>query len=191
MAVENDVAADPVMAAVAAHLAICSDCAARQSETRLVLGRLADAAEAVFDEETPSHRFARQRRRILSRIEGILGPHPARILRFPTIEPRGIRHPSSAYRWFAATAATGLLIGMALVHPGGVPLSEADGAPAIAGNRAPAPGPVPAPDTPPASQADEQFMRELEAALTASRVEPLAALDEMTPRLRAASTDVR
>ena len=71
-----------------------------------------------------------------------------------------------------------------------------DGQPASSVNEPSAGGaPSPASSAPAAGQpqaiTDEQLMREMEDALTTSRVTPLVALDEMTPRVRAAAIDVR
>ena len=190
LTIDHDASPDPAMAAAAAHLAACPDCATRHAETRLFLDGLADGAESAFDTAIPLHRLATQRHRILRRIGRVADPGPARLLRFPTIAPPTIRGTSSVHRWFAAAAVTGLLIGMALVQPDTEPRPEQDIAPAGGETRAAAAATEPAPE-PPAVLADEQFMRELEAALDTGRVAPLATLDEMTPRLRAAATDVR
>ena len=191
IAVERDPAADPTLAAAAAHAASCPECAARRSETRMVLDRLVDSAEAAFEAEMPPHRLARQRRRVLRRIEKVFCQRPARILRFPAVGPPSVRHVSSPARWFGAAAAAGLLIGMVLVQPGDAPRPARDGAPAGTETRATIPA-IEAPGgTPSAPTADEQLMRDLEAALATRRVEPLMTLDEMTPTLRAASTDIR
>lgn len=191
MAVEREPTADPTLAAAAAHVASCSECAARRSETRRVLDRLVNSAEAAFEAEMPPHHLARQRRRILRRIEKVLCQRPARILRFPAVGPPSVRHVSSPARWFGAAAAAGLLIGVALVQPGDAPRSAWDGAPAGTETRATTSAIEAAGETAPAPMADEQLMRDLEAALATQRVEPLMTLDEMTPRLRAASTDIR
>ena len=191
VAVEQETTADPVTASLAAHLAACPECAARRSEARVALDRFANAAEAAFDAGMPPHRLARQRRRVLRRIEGILSQRPARILRFPATDRPTVRHASSTARWFGATAAAGLLIAMALVQPGDAPRSASDVAPPGAETLATAPVLEPASETPPALMTDEQLMRDLEAALATRRVEPLMALDELTPQIRAALTDIR
>ena len=190
LTVDLDAGTDPVMATAAAHLAECPDCAAREVETRLFLEGLADGAESAFDAATPLHRLATQRHRILRRIERATDPGPARILRFPIITRPTIHRASSVHRWFAAAAMTGLLVGMALVQPGSVSRPEPAGAPAGGETPTAAAATAPAPETL-AAQADEQFMRELEAALDTRHVAPLVTLDEMTPRLRDASTDIR
>ncbi|MXY24703.1 MAG: hypothetical protein F4Y45_09300 [Acidobacteria bacterium] len=191
MAVEQETTADPVTASLAAHLAACPECAARRSEARVVLDRFANAAESAFDAEMPPHRLARQRRRVLRRIEGVLGQRTARILRFPVTDRPTVRQASRAARWFGATAAAGLLVAMVLVQPGDAPRSASDVAPPGAETLATVPALELASETPPALMTDEQLMRDLETALATRRVEPLMALDELTPQIRAALTDIR
>ena len=173
------------------HLAACSRCAARITTLRGDLDRIATVAEAAFDEALPAWRIARQRRRIQERILRVAGGSgSARILQFPTL---GIPAASNAYpirRRLSLAAAAGVLVTVGIVQ-------------LIDGYRQPAAGPQPAsaiaspqpvigpPDGQPQSVGDEQFMRELEEALNTSRVGPLVALDEMTPRVRAAAIDIR
>ena len=172
--------------AASAHAVRCAACSARIVETRALLTRMTGAAEAVFDAAISPPRLASQRRRILRRLERMAaGPCPARILRFPAVGPPTMRHAGTVQRWVAAAAVAGVMIGMALVQPGDMRRMRPEPEAAVAV----------AADTGSASRqstlADEQLMRELEAALATRRVPPLVALDEMTPRLRAASTDIR
>lgn len=174
-----------------AHLANCKRCAARIGTLQEDLDRIATAAEATFDDALPAWRIARQRQRIRERIRRVASrPGSARILQFPTI---GIPVASNAYpirRRLSLAAAAGLLVTVGIVQ-------------LIDGYRQPAAGPPPTaavepsqpvigpPGGQPQSVADEQLMRELEEALNSSRVTPLVALDEMTPRVRAAAIDIR
>ena len=172
--------------AASAHAVRCAACSARIAETRALLTRMTGAAEAVFDAAIPPLRLASQRRRILRRLERMAGgPCPARILRFPAIGTPTIRHAGTVQRWGTAAAVAGVMIGMALVLPGDIRRMrpEPEAAVAVAANTGAA--------SRQSTLADEQLMRELEAALATRRVQPLVALDEMTPRLRAASTDIR
>ena len=174
-----------------AHLAACKRCAVRVGLLQGDLARIATAAEAAFDDALPKWRIARQRRRIRERIRRVASrPGSARILQFPAI---GIPAASSAYpirRRLSLAAAAGLLVTVGILQ-------------LVDGYRRPAAGPQPTaavepsqpvigpPGGQPQSVADEQLMRELEEALTSSRVRPLVALDEMTPRVRAAAIDIR
>ena len=177
--------------AAGAHLAACSRCAARLQTLRAGLDRITATAEDAFDDAMPAWRLVRQRRRILHRIQRAAGRRePARILRFPTV---GAAVPAGAHslrRRLSLAAAAGLLIAASIgptIDRGHEPAARP--APAAAG---PPPQPVSRPYTAPMQTiADEQLMREMEEALTSSRVTPLLALDEMTPRVRVAAIDIR
>ena len=170
-------------AAGVAHLAACARCAARFRSLRAGLDRIGAAAEAAFDDAVPAWRLARQRHRITRRIQRAVGRRgAARILRFPAAPAAGGALPTR--RRLSLAAAAGLLLALLAGQ-------------ALDDRRQPSPGrppagePPPADSGPPQTAADEQFMRELEEALTTSRVTPLVALDEMTPRVRAAAIDIR
>ncbi len=172
--------------AAAAHAGRCADCRARIAETGTALSRMSGALEPLFNAAIPPPRLAAQRHRILRRLQRMTGnPCPARILRFPTIGPPAIRHAEIARRWAVTAAVAGATIGIALVHPGDLwqMHQEPDAARIVTANTGP--------EGRQSTLSDEQFMLELEAALATRRVPPLIALDEMTPRLRAASTDIR
>ena len=173
------------------HLAACDRCGVRLDTLRADLDRIAATAEAAFDDALPAWRLARQRRRVLERIRRAAGRQGgARILRFPTL---GTPVASSAYplrRRLSLAAAAGLLVTVGigqLVDGDGPPDADPQPTAAVAPSQ-PAIGP---PGGQAQSATDEQFMRELEEALNSSRVRPLVALDEMTPRVRAAAIDIR
>jgi anti-sigma factor RsiW len=172
-----------------AHLAACERCAARVATLREDLDRITTTAEAGFDEALPAWRLVRQRRRILDRIHRAASrPGSARILRFPAL---GTPVASSAYpirRWLPLAAAAGLLVTVGL---GQLVDGQPDADPQPPSAAAPARAAIGPPGGQPQSAADEQLMRELDDALNSSRVRPLMALDEMTPRVRAAAIDVR
>jgi hypothetical protein len=172
------------------HLAECTHCAARVSALRSDLDRITTAAEAAFDDALPPWRLVRQRRRIMHRIQRAAGGRSsARILRFPTSPSLSVAGAQPSRRWLSLAAAAGLLlaVGIGQVLDGRrQPPAPSPGAAAALSQ--PIIGPAAGP---PQAVADEQFMRELEEALTSSRVTPLVALDEMTPRVRAAAIDIR
>ena len=174
-----------------AHLAACSRCAARARALQEGLDRVAATARAAFDDAVPAWRLARQRRRIMRRIQRAAGrPGTARILRFPIVGAPAAAGAGPLRRRLSLAAAAGLFVAVGIGQ-------------VIDGRRQTAPGPSPTaavapsrpqverPGTQPQTVADEQFMRELEEALTSSRVTPLLALDEMTPRVRDVGIDIR
>ena len=178
-------------AAANAHLAACSRCAARVRALQEGLDRVAATARAAFDDAVPAWRLARQRRRIMRRIQRAAGPPgTARILRFPIAGAPAAPCARAVRRRLSLAAAAGLFVAVGIGQ-------------AIDGLRRNTPGPSPTaavapsqsrverPAGQPQTVADEQFMRELEEALTSSRVTPLVALDEMTPRVQDVAIDVR
>ncbi len=174
-----------------AHLAGCALCAARIRTLQASVDRVSAAAEAAFDDAVPAWRLARQRRRIMRRIQLAAGRHgSARILRFPASGVPATAGARPLRRRLSLAAAAGLLVTMGIGQaidrqrqPPATPRTAAAGAASQ-----PAIGPPP---EPPQAVGDEQFMRELEEALTSSRVTPLVALDEMTPRVRDIAIDIR
>lgn len=174
-----------------AHLAACRRCARRVAALRGDLDRIAAAAAAAFDEALPAWRLARPRRRILDRIRRAAGrPGAARILRFPAPAARAASGANPVRRRLALAAAAGLLVaaGVGQVVDGG---RRTAGGPQPAATAAPARPVIGPAGGPPQPVADEQLMRELEEALNSPRIGPLVALDEMTPRVRAAAIEVR
>ena len=177
-------------AAGEAHLAVCVHCAARVRTLQAGLDRVTAAAESAFDDTVPAWRLVQQRRRIMHRIRHAACRHgSARILRFPTAAVPAVAgaHPA---RWrLSLAAAAGLLLTLGI----GQAIDDRRAPPASPRSAAVAPSQplVGPPAGQPQTMADEQFMRELEDALTTSRVTPLVALDELTPRMRAAAIDIR
>ena len=173
-----------------AHLAHCTRCAARVGALQSSLDRIATAAEAAADDALPAWRLVRQRQRIMRRIQRVAGGQgAARILRFPAVPATAVDGSHAGRRWLSLAAAAGLLLTLGI----GQVIDSRRGTAAEPRTAGAAPvqpiiGPAAAP---PQAIADEQFMRELEEALTSSRVTPLLALDEMTPRVRPAAIDIR
>ena len=173
-----------------AHLAHCTRCAARVRALQSSLDRIATAAEAAADDALPAWRLVRQRQRIMRRIQRVAGGQgAARILRFPAVPATAVDGSHAGRRWLSLAAAAGLLLTLGI----GQVIDSRRGTAAEPRTAGAAPvqpiiGPAAAP---PQAIADEQFMRELEEALTSSRVTPLLALDEMTPRVRPAAIDIR
>lgn len=169
-----------------AHLAVCSDCAARLDEVTRLLTDLragaSDAADEVFD----AQRLERQRDHILRRLEH--AGRPARVIEFPLRTGRAVRPMRPfAVRWVAAAAAAGLVLG---VYAG----SQMNGV----GRRTITDAPLARLNTPalPAGEAtlpaaevkspgsDDEILSEIETALLTQRIPQLEAIDALTPRFR-------
>ena len=95
---------------------LCPECAARQQRITETLREVTTTANGMADAAFPPEKLARQRARILQRVEHL--GRQARILAFPV---RHIRRPfmlrqPSVRRWVAGAAAAGLLIGMVAGH---------------------------------------------------------------------------
>jgi hypothetical protein len=156
------------------HVSGCPRCTNRLSAFEQVLSddRLELTAEA--DRAFGAARLDRQRANVLRRIGG--SRSVARILAFPAQGPT-VATPRRRVirRSVAAAAVAGLLIGAAA---GRLADSQRDFF-----QQAAEPGPRP--DTLTGSLqvsgADEAFLEDFEAALGSPRVEPLLALDELTP----------
>ena len=173
----------------AAHAAGCALCAARREQLRSALGRLSDAAEAAFEVAVTPARLTIQRRRIQRRIEHAAAPPgAARLLRFPAAAAPAWAGATPARRWFAAALAAGFIVGALAV-------GSLDIARNLPAGESPAPSVpllTPAANTAsPGAVADEELMRDLEEALAAPGISPLATLDAMTPRLREVAIDIR
>ncbi len=169
----GDSAADP---RVGAHADACAECRREVEAIAASLHRLRedleDEADAVF---TPLA-LDRQRTAIMRRIEP---PARARVIAFPArvvVRPAGYGH---ARRWVASAAAAGLLIGVVagrVLLPSGPQLWHQwpESAPsAVTATTSPAQAGI---------DSDEIFLTELDMAAVQPRIEPLRALDALTPR---------
>lgn len=165
---------------LAAHIAECSACHARLTELdhQLVHERRTAIAEA--DAAFPSIRLERQRASVLSRIGGTRAA--ARILPFPGQTAAVVRPHHLWKRSIAAAAVVGLVLGAAAGRL--LPSRTSNAAVATRAADRVAPPSIASVDVVRAAwSADEQFFEDFEAALGASRVEPLLALDALTPDL--------
>jgi hypothetical protein len=168
------------------HVHGCETCTWRYTELTAPLERLrADAASEADELFTPD-RLDAQRAAIRERLE--LGARASRIIRFPasrpTIDRAVIARPM--FRWVAAAAAAGLLVGVSAGRfiTTGRNLATPASSAAMAPSR---PGPVaprPATFQPDASGGDEAFLVEVEAAVSRQRIAALSALDDLTPHAR-------
>lgn len=169
---------DAPLAAERDHLASCTACAERRGQLASSLAEVSDVMEAEADAAFDADRLARQRARILFRLEqeGKLGrviAFPAAHAERPSMRPRPV-----AMRWIAAAATAGLLIGVVADHLAHV-LPMRTIAPAQATYAQP-------PDTLQAvytTLSEEELLGLLEVALENTGGTSLQPLDDLTPRV--------
>jgi len=96
-----------------AAMTSCAICAARHRTLSRTLDEVTQAAAAAADEAFPPDRLARQRMRILQRIEQF--GRQGRVLAFPgrANAAPSILRPRPLRRWVASAAAAGLIVGLA------------------------------------------------------------------------------
>jgi hypothetical protein len=153
----------------------CASCGARLASLSGLLREVSVASELDADAAFPADRLARQRARILQRL-GHRG-HLARVLAFPAAHaPHTSVQPRSARRWVAGAAAAGLIIGMAA----GRMAHQFQGLRPIAQESAAVRSGAGVPLQASSSAADDEFLQELEAALSFSPA-GLRRLDSVTP----------
>jgi hypothetical protein len=180
--------------AVRQHVHGCETCTWRYTELTAPLERLrADAASEADEIFTPG-RLDAQRSAIRERLE--LGARASRVIPFPASRPTMDRAVIARpmFRWVAAAAAAGLLVGVSA----GRFLATNDRTPepprvVAAGPSLPVAVPAPAVQRPATYQpgkasaaGDEDFLVEVEAAVTRQRIAALRALDDLTPHAREA-----
>jgi hypothetical protein len=173
---------DALEPSVNGHLAACDRCRTAVAEARALWNDARANAEADADAAFSEVVLDRQRTHILRRLEQ--HGHPARVIRFP-VSALGRSGPrATTHRWVAAAAAAGLIVGVVT----GRFLPNRAGAPAPrSASVATQPAPARALATPRAGEhgvePEEAFLVDLEMAAASPRIEPLQALDAMTPRM--------
>jgi len=183
------------------HVRSCDECRNRLTDLTASLERLRKQAVAEADAYFTPDRLAAQQDRVLRHLEG--QEHPARVIPFPRLPARvrtaGVRHP--LYRWVAAAAAAGLLIG---VSAGRLLYVHQDQDSRVELNRSSAPS-VQARAAQPAPRAqasprqsltgsvagDEALLSEIDSAVRQPQVSGLRELDALTPRVQEASVRVK
>jgi hypothetical protein len=163
------------------HLLTCAACQHRRESLSALLTEIADAADDGVDAAFPPERLARQRARILHRLEQ--DGRPGRVIAFPAGHPQGpsLLRPRQTTRWVAAVAAAaffiiGLLAGH-LAHD--VPGQRTARVPQAA-SAATATGTTLRTASVPVS--DEEFLYEVEAAVGSGGPAMLRRIDALTPR---------
>lgn len=169
------------------HLAHCPACEARYQALHTDFDATREAAAAEADAACSEDRLARQRERILRRIDTLQsGP---RVLPFPVAgqHGHGAAQPGVMRRWVAAAAVAGLLVGLGA---GRLVFRSGDAVlPGITARRdvTPAAAPASARQAPTvralhleSGQSDDQFLSEIELATVAPRTRELRAIYAFT-----------
>jgi anti-sigma factor RsiW len=162
------------------HLDSCPACEERRATIARVLDDVSAAAAAETDALFPADRLAKQRDRILQRVER--EGRPARLIAFPAAastewSPRS----RPAARWIAGAAAAGLIIGvlagqLVRVRPAGN-IARISSSGVV---QHPEVGPLQAIST---TMSEEEFLGRLEIAVEGTTGASLQPLDDLTPRV--------
>jgi hypothetical protein len=162
------------------HLGVCRQCALRLQDIAEALAADRRQVATEHDQEFTPARLERQRASVLRRLGG--SKAAARILPFPAHGPVTPAVPGRHFmrRSVAAAAVGGLIVGGAagrLLDPHRQPAFRP--APAETRTLAPEDG---VQTVRVATFSEEAFLGEFEAAIGAPRIEPLRALDALTPQ---------
>jgi hypothetical protein len=169
-----------------AHLLSCRECQVRSHALGTWLTALAQEADAEADVAFTPERLSQQRDRILRRLgDAAAAERPAKVLSFP-IRNGAVDAPSrwGGRRLVATAAAAGLMAGLVAgslfsLSPAGRFPRQSSSIKLVDTRTVNTTAPA-APQALP--QNDETFLREIDDALSESRVEALRALDAFTPR---------
>ena len=165
------------VAAEAQHLAACTACEERRTNLAQILDETADVAAAEADVLFTDERLARQRTRILQRVDQ--ESRHGRLISFPaghSASPTLLRARPAA-RWIAGAAAAGLFVGILAGH-----LTHD-----FTAGRVMPRARIVATSNPPTFQAvstsmsEEEFLGRLELAIEGTGGSALRPLDDMTP----------
>ena len=194
LAVRADEPLDPP---VAEHLSDCAACGARYAALTDFLSALRAEATDEADEQFTPERLRAQREQIVYRLEH--ANRSARVIGFPGRVTQHIARASTrvAPRWLAATAAAGLLVGVAV----GGTYRDSGVARSLGGANVSTRLPTGVQLTPQPTVAvapaggetidDERFLMELEMALDQQNTRELQPFDELMPRAREISSQSR
>ncbi len=174
--------------ATAPHLESCADCRERYEALTAWLDEVRDEATAEADAAFPADRLAAQHAHILNRLEAM--DRPVRVITFPKFARPIAERPAISNRWIAVAAAAGLVIGVAIGQWMDFPHRFGPQPTRTPETAVTATAPVQQDDdvmlhTASRTISDEALLSELEAALAMTpSVEPLRAIDTITPRSR-------
>jgi hypothetical protein len=165
-----------------AHLAVCEACTGRRSRLEHLFRDMFNAAAVEADAAFSQDRLATQHARILQRIE-LLG-RPARVLAFPASDLPELRslRARPASRWIAGAAAAGLAMGLLLGHLAHDLPTFGRPSRSTAGTIASRPTIQPTLRAVNTSANDEEFLGEIENALSGPRLIALRPLNDLTPQ---------
>jgi hypothetical protein len=173
----GDACAAPT-AAEQQHLTHCAACEARRSRLADLLTETCDVVAAQADAYFTADRLAKQRARVLERLE-----HEARhgrVITFPAAHgsaPAFRARPG--LRWIAGAAAAGLLIGVVADHVAHrLPARQTPSANVVATDARPETLQLVA-----APLSDEEFLGRMELAVEGTAGPALRPLDDLTPRV--------
>lgn len=173
---------EPALGGDRPHLDTCPECQRRLDSTAEALHALGQALAVAADAQVSSQRLDRQLSSIERHLDGAVAP--ARVLRFPSPSRVFDAAHSAARRWVAAAAVAGLFVGLVAgrVFDPTSWLSGSHPEPRTAAQAFATPSGLGDIGISPAGLADEALLIEVDAAMRAPRIEPLATLDAMTPR---------
>ena len=166
------------MAAEQQHLDACPACTQRGARLAEMLTEVTLATTAEADAAFSDERLAKQRARILQRIEQ--EGRPGRVITFPAAHPqRPALRARPGRRWTAGAAAAGLVIGLFAGHLAHV-VPNSWGAPQATPALQPESASLQAVST---SMSEEEFLGLLEVAIEGTGGASLRPLDDLTPRV--------
>ena len=158
------------------HLGACSVCAARRADLSQLLVATTSAAVAEADAAFTPERLARQKTRILQRLEQ--EGRPGKVVTFPAghmHQPRPLR-ARPGMRWVAGAAAAGVFIGMLAGHY--APMLQPD---ARQSSFAPASPEAVTVQSVSTTMSEEEFLGRLEMAIDGTGGTTLQPLHDLTP----------
>jgi hypothetical protein len=158
------------------HLSACSECTARRADLSQVLAATASVAAAEADAVFTPERLARQKTRILLRLEQ--EGRPGKVVAFPAGHvhaPRPLR-TRPGMRWVAGAAAAGVFVGILAGHYAPV-LRLGTAQPSFVQTRS---EPL-ALQTVSTTMSEEEFLGRLEMAIDGTSGATLQPLHDLTP----------
>jgi len=169
------------------HLASCAQCRSRYAEFTDWLERIHDDARTDAEEALTAERLAAQQAQVMRRLEAL--ERPARVIVFPRFARPVASTHGHMQRWVAASAAAGLVIGLAagqffdIRHA----LTPVRTQPSLQTARLVPSQPASAASVVPVSASsvsDETLFFGADPARTSERLSMLRSIDDITPRAR-------